>query len=64
MPIPKPNENEGQDEFMSRCMSDKIMLSEFPEQEQRAAVCYRQWSRRGGLEGALAERPEMMGGGM
>ena len=63
MPIPKPEGNESEQQFMSRCMSDEVLLSEFPDQEQRAAVCYRQWSKRGGLESALAERPEM-GGGM
>ena len=32
-----------QQNFVSRCMSDPAMLKEFPEQRQRAAVCYSQY---------------------
>ena len=39
MPIPKPNSNEKQSEFMQRCMSDEKMKSEYSE-EQRSAICY------------------------
>ena len=39
MPIPKPNSNEKQSDFMQRCMSDEKMKSEYSE-EQRAAICY------------------------
>jgi len=41
MPTPKPDEKEG--EYISRCMGDDDMSSEFPEQGQRAAVCYTYW---------------------
>ncbi len=44
MPLPTPTEGETQDEFVSRCMGDETANADFPEQEQRAAVCYRQWS--------------------
>ena len=44
MPLPKPNSDEREKEFISRCMSDEKMNSEFPKQDQRAAVCYRQWN--------------------
>lgn len=40
--LPKPS-GETEDEFISRCMGDSQMLKEFPDQEQRAAVCYSQW---------------------
>jgi len=40
MPLPKPS-GESQDEFISRCMSE--LAGEFPDQEQRLAVCYTQW---------------------
>jgi hypothetical protein len=40
--LPKPA-GESEDEFISRCMGDSQMLKEFPDQEQRAAVCYSQW---------------------
>jgi hypothetical protein len=42
----KPGESENQDEFISRCMGDKTMNSEYPEQNQRAAVCYAYWSEK------------------
>ncbi len=42
MPIPKPNEGETQSEFMDRCMSDETMVSEYPDEKQRYAVCVQQ----------------------
>jgi hypothetical protein len=45
MPVPQPNPNETQDDFVSRCMGDKAMVKDF-EQQQRAAVCYRTWKDR------------------
>lgn len=46
MPIPKPSKNEKQSEFVSKCMGDSSMLKEFPNQKQRAAVCYSQFSKK------------------
>lgn len=46
MPIPKPRANETQDDFISRCMGDDVMNSEYPDQKQRAAVCYSTWRDR------------------
>jgi hypothetical protein len=40
----KPNAGETEDEFISRCMSE--LDTEFPDQEQRAAVCYSYWGQR------------------
>lgn len=37
--IPKPKPNEEHVDFISRCMSDEIMLSEYPNEKQRLAVC-------------------------
>lgn len=45
MPIPKPNKNEPVDKFMHRCMSNEIMLKEFSDQKQRAAVCLSSYKR-------------------
>ena len=39
-----PTPLESEDEFISRCMGDSKMNSEFPDQDQRAAVCYSYWS--------------------
>jgi hypothetical protein len=37
MPDKRPNEN--REDFLTRCMSDSEMNSEFPDNEQRYAVC-------------------------
>jgi hypothetical protein len=46
MPIPQPGKDEKQDDFVSRCMGDKVMNADYPKQEQRAAVCYQTWRDR------------------
>ena len=43
MPLPKPNAGESKDDFISRCMSNDVMKSEFPDNDKRLAVCYSQW---------------------
>jgi hypothetical protein len=45
MPIPNPRKSEKQGEFVSRCMGDETMNKEFPDQKQRAAVCYSQFKK-------------------
>lgn len=45
MPIPTPKEDEEKKDFISRCMANKIMNSDYPENEQRAAVCHSQWKK-------------------
>lgn len=39
MPIPIPTTTEAKDEFIVRCMSDDKMSSEYPDTNQRYAVC-------------------------
>lgn len=46
MPIPTPQKNQEKDEFMASCMSSDTMLKEYPNQKQRAAVCYSQFDRK------------------
>lgn len=41
MPLPRPQSGENEQEFMSRCMAE--IAGEFPDEKQRAAVCYTQW---------------------
>ncbi len=41
MPIPEPRGDEDEKAYVSRCMGDDSMLSEHPDQEQRAAVCFK-----------------------
>ena len=43
MPLPAPHPRESQQEFISCCMGDSAMRSEYTDQAQRAAVCYSQW---------------------
>jgi len=43
MPLPKPRKGEKQDAFISRCMGNDLMNKEYPDNKQRAAVCYSQW---------------------
>jgi len=45
MPIPDPKKSEKQSDFVSRCMGDETMNKEFPDQKQRAAVCYSQFKK-------------------
>ena len=39
MPLPKPNAGETNQEFVDRCMADPKANQEFPDREQRFAVC-------------------------
>lgn len=39
MPIPKKKPTETKKEFVSRCMNDKTMKSEYPDIDQRYAIC-------------------------
>jgi len=38
MPIPKPHSGESETDFLKRCMSDNVMVSEYDAQ-QRSAIC-------------------------
>jgi hypothetical protein len=42
MPLPTPNPGEKEDAFVERCMSDEVMVKEFPDEKQRLAVCRNQ----------------------
>lgn len=39
MPIPTPTPSEDKSEFIARCMSDSIMISEYTDAGQRLAIC-------------------------
>jgi hypothetical protein len=45
MPLVTPKKSEKQGEFVSRCMGDETMNKDFPDQKQRAAVCYSQFKK-------------------
>lgn len=46
MPIPKPNAEEQRESFIDRFMGNEEMINEYPYQEQRLAVAFRQWNQR------------------
>ncbi len=56
MPLPKPKPNETEEEFIARCMSDSVMENEYPDTEQRSAVCYSQWRGKTSSERSKMER--------
>ena len=43
MPMPKPQKGEAEEAFIERCMGDETMKDEYPDNDQRLAVCYKQW---------------------
>jgi hypothetical protein len=40
--LPTPNLGESENDFIGRCMGSDTMIAEFPDPEQRSAVCYTQ----------------------
>tara|TARA_B100000959_G_C14718720_1_gene515976 strand:- start:5 stop:259 length:255 start_codon:yes stop_codon:yes gene_type:complete len=46
MPLPKPKKNQKRNDFVNECMDSSVMLKEFPDDEQRAAVCYSQFDEK------------------
>lgn len=39
MPIPKPKQGEEKTDFIQRCMTDSVMVSEYENTDQRLAIC-------------------------
>ena len=50
MPIPSPKGPENKKNFVNRCMAATVMVEEFSDEKQRAAVCYSKWRRAEGSE--------------
>lgn len=48
MPLPEPKPNEKRVDFIERCIADKKMYQEYPERDQRVAICYNQWRNKNG----------------
>ena len=46
MPIPKAKPKEKRKDYIERCMSDEVMQKEYPNEQQRLAVCAVQWSQK------------------
>lgn len=48
MAIPAPKKSEAQEDYVDRCMADDTMGSDYPDDKQRAAVCYSTWRKKRG----------------
>ena len=46
MPLPTPRPTESEKEFRRRCMGDDTMIREYPDRDQRFAVCQTQWENK------------------
>lgn len=44
MPQP-PKAGQTQSQYVSECMADPQMQNEFPDKDQRLAVCYAEWKK-------------------
>ncbi len=40
MPEPEPQSDEDRQEFVGRCVQDDVMIEDYPDINQRLAVCY------------------------
>jgi hypothetical protein len=57
VPIPVPSKDESKDKFISRCMGNDVMNSEFPDEKQRFAVCNSKWESKKKKESEQEETP-------
>lgn len=63
MPIPKPEENEDKQKFVSRCMSNETMKKGYPDNTQRVAICLGQTKKsKGSLLDQVLEMLGLMSG--
>lgn len=46
MPLPSKHAGESKKDFISRCMGDSEVNKQFPDQKQKAAVCYSRWGEK------------------
>ena len=60
MPLPKRHADEEKADFITRCMADPTMVEEYPEADQRRAVCERQAEASGERAVEFLSAPEAM----
>lgn len=46
-PLPKPKRGETREDYVSKCISNPVMIKEFPDEKQRAAICNQQYKNNG-----------------
>ena len=56
----KVNPGESESDYVSRCMGSSQMISEFPDEEQRAAVCYSTYERKDEFDCGCMEKEEFI----
>ncbi len=59
MPVPKPNDNEKEDEWIARCMGNETMKKEFDDNDQRLAVCFQTWRDKDKEKKSIRMKPTM-----
>jgi len=59
MPLVKPKEKEKREDFMSRCMRDQVSTSEYPNPDQRLAVCSSQFKNNNKEEYSMSDIEKM-----
>ncbi len=45
MPLPKPEKDEKEKDWLSRCMGEAIMVSDYEDTKQRYAICNSIWRK-------------------
>lgn len=61
MPMPTPNKDESQEDFIKRFMADSLMVKEYPDEKQRYKIALEQWKEKvSAAESKMTE--EMLGG--
>ena len=61
MSLPTPRTGEAESDFISRCAGDDAMNSEYPDTDQRVAVCYSQWRREHPKGKSMSVKPNPSG---
>tara|TARA_R110000824_G_scaffold151255_1_gene322222 strand:+ start:229 stop:405 length:177 start_codon:yes stop_codon:yes gene_type:complete len=46
MPIPTPTKDETKSKFITRCIDDNVMSTEYSNITQRIAICQSQWDNK------------------
>jgi uncharacterized protein with gpF-like domain len=59
MPLPKPKPGEQGEAFLSRCMANSTMRTEYPDARQRFAVCESQLEQRAAKASRMDRRREL-----
>lgn len=53
MPIPSPNKNESQSDYIGRCIGILAGMGEGESDSQRAAICHSKWKQAKAEEAAI-----------